>query len=606
MELSVVAPFRVRVAIRPKPGVPIDQAIADGQRVLDDEGIAAVAYEIVRQDEASLTSPVSAPLPGSLQMASFASDQTGTGLLETLIKAVPTLSRAVIAKQNGDTTLLVAENDSVDGSSGLVDRVGEALAAVGYAGLPLKVASLSANDRRNDLVNSGFVVPRRDTSLVKISEEDEDVFAQRIRRLIDGQTDAVPLLDGHVGARVLATPTLRPPLALSCLLPLYDRVFLQMPAWHRDHADYFEHHFGTSRADFLLYCERGRVVPIFKFNLGCYPGDVVAPWLENFALPLLSPRTFDYIALRHVWRTSPHLRLLRDNPDVAQVLSSFVHASRQGGRASPEVAGTRDLFAWLLQGAEFFEGLAWHRGHTVLANLSQGGPLAHLIAASPRLFKNKELADTAAIETFASVANLACAQAFDASLTEGMLINESILDMVLPLFQDARESLTPGRTATLATLIDSLDLKYSARIPAKEYLDVLDEAETRRIREIAHQLLTDGKTDGATLELRERVRILNEQVSKIERKALETAGVDVVGDMTKVGATAASGSVSLGLKLVGDLLQVPLLKSLGGRAFEALVDDTRAGDALDKLRGSLNRVSPAAIRLYRLRKKLGH
>ena len=455
-------------------------------------------------------------------------------------------------------------------------------------------------------------MPRRNAMLSKLAEEDDDTFATRIRRLVNGDSDPVRLLDEHVGARILTTPALQPPLALSCLLPLYDRVFLQMPLWkHSEDSDYFEHHFGTTRDDFLVYCQSGRVVPIFKFSLGLYPPDVVAPWLDSYSLPYLSPRTFDYIALRHIWQSSPHLRLIRADPELAAVLSASLQGTMHKGASTPEGRATHEVLTWLLQGAELFEGLAWHRGHTLLANLSSGGPLAHLIGASPGLFKDQRDADMAAIETFGGVASLACAQAFDASLSEGMVASDAILQLILPFFRDEREAHSPTGTAKLATLVGSLDLSYSARIPAKEYLNVLDAAETRRIREIVHQLLGDGSDKDRTLELRDRVQVLNDQVAKIERRALETGTVDVVGDLAKVGTTVATGvapassPATLGLKMAAELLQVPLLKQLGGKAFEALVEDTRAGDVLDKVRGGLNGVSPAAIRLYRLRKKLG-
>jgi len=599
VELRPLDRFRVRVFIQPKEGVAFDDAKADVLRVLHDEGSISVLYDVVALD--STVTPLEY-VPASVHIASFASDQTRDGLRRTLVHAVPTLGRAVFEEKRGESVRILVAHEDGTSSPALVERVRSTLASVGFAGLPFAVEPLPPNYRRNDLANAGFVLPRRDADIVELTEEDEETYAARIHRLLDGKVDAVGLVDKHVGSRVLATAALRPPLPLTCLLPFYDRVFVEMPSWDRSEVDYFQHHFGTSEADFLAYCQRDRVIPIFKFNLGTYPRKIVEPWLNNYALPFLSPRTFDYIALRHVWQTSPYLRMIRDDRELAAILSDFVRRTMVAGGASDEARGMAQLFSWLLHGSEFFEGVAWHRGHLALGNLSSGGPLGHLIAAMPNRFRDRATADTLAIETFGAITSIATAQAFDASLTEGMVLNESVLQLVLPFFKDAGPVLSTAQTSQLKTLIDSLELSYSGRIPAAEYLDVLDLAETRRIRELVHKLLGEGDERAQSLELRERVRALNNEVTKIEKNAIETAGVDVVGDLAKAGA--AAGGTTLGFKFVADFLQLPLMKRVGGMLFEKAIDDTKAGDALDKLRGAINGVSPEAIRIYRIRKKL--
>jgi hypothetical protein len=606
IEVRPVGPFVVEVRARPAKGLAFEQAKQELEESLRHEGTAGVLYNVAPLESVSETLSTTS-VSASLHLASFASDQTRSGLRETLVRAVPTLGRAIFEEEPGKGIRILVAHEDGTSSQVLVDRVRCTLEAVGYAGLPFTVGEVPQGNPRNDVANAGFFLPRRDTDIVKLTEEDEEIFATRIRKLVDGTTEDVPLVDQVIGTRLLATPTLTPPLPLPCLLPFYDRVFLEMPPWDRS-PDYFRDNFATTMEDFLAYCELGRVVPIFKFNLGIYPRKIVEPWLTNYDLPFVSPRSLDYVAMRYIWTTSPHLRALREDRELAAAISDVARSALMTpGPSNAQRVGLWQLLSWFLNGSESFEGVAWHRGHLALANLSSGGPLAHLVSASPGLFKDTAHAQTASIETFGVVRSVALAQAFDASLTEGMTLNEGVLQMVLPLFKDANHVLSPGQTTQLATLIESLDLDYSGRIPAKEFLGVLDLAETRRIREITYKLLGEGPDRASSLELRDRVQALNAEVARIDRNAIETAGVDVVGDLAKVGekaATASGGPMTLGFKLVSELLQLPILKRIGGMAFEKVIDDTRAGDALDRLRGAVNGVSPEAIRVYRLRKKL--
>lgn len=602
LEVATVGPFRVQVRARPKAG-SFDELKEQIRRALDDDGMMGVLYDIVPYTDRAATASAA---PGPVQLASLAADQTVAGLKETLVKAVPALGRARFEEKPGESVRVLVAHEDGSSNDALVKKVQVAIDAVGYAGLAFNVEQLPANEPRNDLANAGFFLPRRDSDIVRLTEEDEERYATRIRKLVEGEFEEIALLDEARGAKLLATPALKPPLPLPCLLPFYDIVFVQMPSWSTDGSGYFEHHFGATRSDFLVYCQRGRVVPIFKFNLGIYPRDVVEPWLTNLSLPWLTPRTFDYIALRHVWKTSPHLRLLREDAEAARVLAGAVNTALTA--RSADARGAAQFLSWLLHGSEYFEGVAWHRGHLALANLSSGGPVGHIIAGAPGLFPSKAAAQTVSIEAFGAITSIAAAQAFDASLTEGMLLNEGVLHLVLPYFRDSRKVMAPTGTTALKSIIETLNLDYSGRIPAQEYLDVLDLSETRRIREISQLLLGGEVPDGTTLELRERVRKLNDEVRKIERNAIESAGVDVVGDLAKSGSNAQAltgvSPVTLGFKLIADLLQLSLVKRIGGMAFERVIDDTKAGDVLDKVRGAVNGVSPEAIRIYRLRRKL--
>jgi hypothetical protein len=249
VELRPFDRFQVRVFIQPKNGVAFEDAKAEVHRVLRVEGNLCVAYDVVPLDD---TVAPADSVPPSVRLASFASDQTRDGLKETLVRAVPSLGRAVFEGELGESIRILVAHEDGTSSPALVERVRSTLASVGYAGLPFVVEQSPPNHPKNHLANAGFVLPRRDPDIVRLTEEDEDTYATRINKLLEGRLEEVPLIDKHVGARVLATAALKPPLPLPCLLPFYDRIFVQMPSWdHPSEGDYYQHHFGTSEADFL-------------------------------------------------------------------------------------------------------------------------------------------------------------------------------------------------------------------------------------------------------------------------------------------------------------------------------------------------------------------
>ncbi len=593
-----IGPFQVRVSVKPSQGVAFAEVKKHTLEFLNRYGVAGVRYTVIELDENASNETVP-PGRAFLRLAAFASDQTRAGLRESLVKAVPSLGRATFQEVPGKFVQVKVAYEDGRSSAKLVNDVRDALTSIGNGGIPFEVSQLPANHPQNELENAGFILPRRDPNVLKITEEDEDTFASRIPRLLTGKTDEVPFIDRHDGTRLLVTPTLRPPVQLACLLPLYDRVFVVMPHCEPDEYDfYFARNFDVSLEDFLSYARKLKIVPVFKFNLGVYPQALIDLWLNDASLPLITPRQLDYIAMRHIWTSSPHLHLLRSDKSVALEVDKFVHHALQSRGVSGPVRGLAQALEWMLLAAEEFEGIAWHRGHLALSNLSSGGILCQTISALPDLFPNKAAAQTVAIDAFGVAGDLATAQAFSASLTEGMLVNQSVLDMILPFFTEAEDVLSQERTSAVVQIVRSLELHHSARIPADEYIEVLDAAETRRIRYLVRMLLEEGHDEIRWLELRNKVNALNQEVDKIERNAVDQSNVDVVGDLTK------AGNLTFGMRTIAELLQLSIVRRAGSMILERAVDDTRVGDALDKVRGAINGVSSHAIRVFRIRRKL--
>jgi hypothetical protein len=599
-EVATVRPFQFEARITALPGHSFETVKLGAEALLDEFASAVVGFRIVE----GLPRDLEAKGPAWLRNAAHYSDQHPRRLKEALVDAVPALGRMIFTVlRDGPTNQLRFEVGHEDGtcSEKLVEDVRAALGAIGYAGMPFEVLPINPKTTVNHLYNAGFFLPRRDPQIVRATEEDEDTYAARIRALVSDNPERFSAVDDFEGTAVYATPTLRSAVPLHAILALYDRVYVEMMPKDKDPKTYFERNFRISAADFREFSRSGRVWPIFKFNLGNYPDEVVRPWLEQPGLPFISPRQLDYVTMRHAWVSSPILSFLRQDREAARVLLRVSQELEQRRKKGAE-AVTRQVVGWLSAAAESFEGIAFHRGHIAAGNLSPGAIAVYATGANAPRFKTKAIAQTIEMDAFGAAKDIMIAQAFNASLNEGMLFNWPVLNVVLPYFRQAPQVNTPPSTESIVQLVESLELSYDETVPASEYAAIFDLAETRRIRAITAELLRGLGTSVLREELRERVGALNQEIAKLRKHALEARDVDVVGDLAK-GTGAAFGSHAL-FKVLSKVLGLGLAKKAGAVAFDKLVEDTALGSKLDRVRGAINRISPAAIRIYRVTSKL--
>ena len=596
-DLSIVplGPFTFSVKISGDQ-FPYSELESRVRKVLDKYIPAGVMFEI--EEFSPTTSTLSESLSPILSIAGFACDQSIPGLTRSLVKTVPDLARIVIDQRPGVKIVVMVSRADGTAPASFLRKVESSLRVVGYAGLAFEVVPLPVSDPQFAPKQRAIAIPRRDPAIVEFTEQDDESYALRIRALMTGNSKMVPLIDKTEGCSLFLTASYKP-LALGALLPLYERVFIEMPSGHD--ANTVEHRLGVSTEDFITFCRAQRVIPVFEENLGNYARSLVEPFLHDLSLPFLSPRTLDYIAMRYIWRTAEHLRFLRSNPILIELFEnlSFPYNYNLSDSLPPEIG---EVLGWQAMGAEEFEGLAFHRGRVDLANLSSGGPIAHAIAAIPdQKFSSKLAAKITKREAFDAAINLGTAQALGASLADSMISNETVLKAVLPSFQ-VQAVRGVHNAFKLAQLVESLELNHSSKIPAGEYLDVLEQHETKRVRQIANNLLLGESGERGNRELREQVIVLNREIAKLARNSLEVSTVEVIGDLARAGDIVSGGTTG-GMAELSKILKLDALK----KALSMLLDrtlDGPAGDKIDELRGVVNRVSPQAIRLYRLRKKL--
>jgi hypothetical protein len=601
LDIQPARPFVFRVFFSTKEGRTFNEVAEDVRKVLAAEKSAGVGFEL---EPFSSEGPLPEfGVPPYLSLAALASDQSRHGLPKTLMSVVHDLARVFVEEELGRSVTFYVSREDGTASNEFLERVRIALLNIGYAGLPFEVKAIDPNNPcHRDMRRAGFAVPSRNNRIVDYTESDEVRYAQRIGRLIEGHRDHVAVVDEPAVSKIYLTPSVGK-LDVGAMLPLYDRIYVELPLSIKD-SNYFETAFGLEQETFVELCRAGCVVPVFKRNLGHYPEVVWRRWLEDPSLPLVSPRDTDFLAMRHIWENSPFIRLFRSDSEQLRALDNAMSQILAAG--GPEFRKNRWLYSvlgWIRHGAEEFEGVAFHQGTMALGSLSAGGVSAHLLTAqAPRLFKDEAIADTIAIEGFVASQNIGIAHAFGASLFDSAVLNDLVLTAMVPMFQEAVEVRGRLETRRITELVKALEIHYSPRIPVQEYLGVLADHKTERVRALVKELLHGIDINSADHELRDRVTKLNREVSKLQKKDLRISTVDVIGD-TASATGAITGGGAYGMVLLAKLLGGALMGKLAARGVDSILDGS-AAPTIDSIRGALNGVSPHAIRLFRLRSRL--
>jgi hypothetical protein len=594
---GIVTIVVVPTADADRPTLPVRIAV-----MLEDVRVMGLDYQVEVRDALPPDSAI-ASLSGRFQLAAYASDQTADGMREGLMKLVPTLARLVSENDHQGRLRYYVADATGQCSEKLLQDVRLGTRALGCVGFEIEVLPASPTDPRNELTRLG--VPRHESRLDRFTEEEEDVFAKRVIGLVSGRWELVPLLDDAEATSLLVRS--EPPAApLSCMLPIYDRVLLALPpAPAATSAEYFSR-LGIDEDDLLLYCERKRVVPVFERELGHYPEHVVRRFLEDPALPFVTARQLDYVAARHAWRSAEYLRALREDPTRSQQIFAFLRdiATQASPAQQAQLGLATKLLGELLWQAENFEGIVWRRGHFFAGAFSPALPVMRgvqlvLEEQGRKGGLSRELAANGSIRVALAAQSLALGQVLGASVYEP---DDGIpVEAVAQYFRPAARMISAAELTQMGEVLRGLRIAFNPSVPAKEYVELFDRPETARVRRMVADILRDGESARTEMELRDAVQALNADVAKIRKAALEEAAVDVVGDIAKeVSATAGYTAIARVIDLA-----LKAFKAVGPEAFDAVVEDTRLGSALDTVRGALNGVSPHAIRLYRIRRKLG-
>lgn len=590
IDVELGAPGRPIVLVQPRPGADAEAVRHRVDELADELALAGMSYVVQIGPPSASTPPA---LRGPALLASFDSQPTRDGLIQALLRLVPEIGRVVMLPDGaGRINVLVATADGRAPPALLADARA-AFAAVLAVGISAVVDALPAGDPRNDLERAGFLVPRRTPSLSQIARDEEERFAERIQRLVHGQIDEISLLDRHDGERIVVGSTgtgkARHPASL---LPVYDRVFILM-APQCPPSDFATAH-GVSEDDFVAFARTGRVVPVFRFDLGVYDPPFIGKLLEDPTIPMILPRDLDYAAARYAWINgscgAPASVLRADRATTAAMHDIRRQLANARDAKSIALARTLDI---ALANAERFEGMFWREGHLALRHVSPGAHAVSLIAAH-----SESRRDTAGLmatlDVEGAVMSIALSQALDATLLDRLAQPQS-LQFAARAFAAEKDTLASD---TIPAVIEGLRIAYVPGLPIDEYIDLYDETETKRVRHLVRELLHDADPeDGVKRELRERLATLESQVAKIRKNAVQVDLADLLVNMSASRAPAM-GAAAISSALV--TMATNTVKKIG----DTIIEDTALGGVVDDLRGAVNRVSGRAIRVYRLRSAL--
>ncbi|MBV8757099.1 MAG: hypothetical protein JO257_07490 [Deltaproteobacteria bacterium] len=562
------------------PGATMEMK-ADAERALSDVIAAGtlVNAEFVEQRVEALPEP-----HGPHLLANIAANATADGVIRTVKKLVPEVAKVVIGDWEDDEFQIRVGDAQGECAEPLRAAASEAVGAVIALGVPFRVAGLRPSERtpsRDTFVTAAQTNAR----LREIALEDEARFAKRVMTLVENDVaESVSLIDHLDGEKICTTIGGPDAASVGTFLPLYDRVLLLLVP-DQQPADYYVRHYGLSEAAFIEYVKARKIVPIFKFELGRYPEPVWRRFVEDPSLPFATSRDLDYLCARNVWLSSGWLRELRKDREVSAVMHRLL--SNFDGN-SPYMRSVAGVFRMVLLGAEAFEGDMWHRGHLGAWQYSAALPF---LEAFRQLVRDKPNADMARIEAESAAMHLAISQALGAATHEGLVSNERLLLEVAKAFGGESTALFSVSQATrLAEVLKGLELSFSEAIPPNEYVQIFDEANTKRMRTLVAELV-QREERLSELELRELVQRYNQGVDRIARNAVEKADVSLVAS----GAGAATG-----LPLLKTALETGA--SVGGKLGRML--DARTGTVLDRMRGWINRVPAQSVRLYKIRRRL--
>ena len=130
--------------------------------------------------------PLASP-SGWLALASLVSDESGAGLTRSLADLVPTLERIHHDADGQGGIEVLASDFEGNAPPAFLERVQKAAEATVSADVRISVRPLPAGDPRGSLDNAGFYIPRRTRALVEFTDQEQERYAARLRRLLDGQ-----------------------------------------------------------------------------------------------------------------------------------------------------------------------------------------------------------------------------------------------------------------------------------------------------------------------------------------------------------------------------------------------------------------------------------
>ncbi len=242
-------------------------------------------------------------------------------------------------------------------------------------------------------------------------------------------------------------------------------------------------------------------------------------------------------------------------------------------------------------------------GRLAAGILTPGGRIADFIDELAGAVDKKVL-DTVKIEASSYAMNMTAARALGAVYSPAFVLNENILDMVAHLQAGPRRQVSAFSVNRLDEVIKGLHVVKPEHVPLEDYFEVINSSEAERVRRIVFDVIY--RAQGDPQKAKEEIDRLNSEVLKWRRSVIGKAADRVIDVIDIVGLVLDKVPVPLGA--FGE----PVLSFFGmatnalfGDKIKEVVDAAIFATLERKVFAVLGGVSPAAVRLSKVRSKIG-
>lgn len=532
---------------------------------------------------------------------------TQGGILENIRKLFPKIqSLQMLNVVPGEITILTSFDSETD-STKEKERLARVAPELFVPGIQIKMGDISQAGgqlRVSRRLDDGHLTPRSKADIVQKSDRDQKDKFWRLATATDFGEEVLPFkLDG---TRLFLVPGTTNQNLLA-VLPFYDQVFVQLPPMQgeSDANEYLLSNFGLNLSDFLSLVRLQRVIPVFKFAYGYYADELTGPVL-NDALVHIGPAELDLLALRSVKRWNSSVHVPRE---------SAFEVLQWGKDLRSRAIGKNFLVAYeLSRAAEFQVSVEDHyipyfslRGHLAAPHFAPVNATANIMGYIARFRMGdekwkleKEKFDWFSINLHSAVISIAIGDALGATICDGLTTSSHVLKVAASLIQGSggHQFLKKDEAGLLDTYLSGLGISYSQSIPIKDYVNLFDAPEVRRMRKDLSSVLAGETDEQKSSHLRRVIAEYNREIDKFAKKDryhLDSVATELMGKVKPSGEAGGWGVLAeFALRAISE----------NSAAFKDDLASGRVADLIAIVRGTLNLTAPRVISLHHLRRRV--
>ncbi|AFV10527.1 hypothetical protein Tph_c02800 [Thermacetogenium phaeum DSM 12270] len=612
-------PYSITVFIGDKNGEILPEVLEIAERVAEEirPVTSLVAVKPYRDGPGDAVPP--AALPEEIKRAAVFTPPTKSDLEYLLKRALDgCIFAEAVTVRGGEIAVYVGGEDG-SASADMLEKAEQLLKiiygnAVKYEICDYRDYSASAGANRSPtpfFIDFRFDPQRYgDGSLLKLAKNDEERYCDLLPKLIDGEADP----EKELGCRFVKKGAALVDLGasegvLEALLTIFSSVYLYLPQDGE--------RFSGSRAatlpfsikdkTFIRLVNAGRIIPVFHAPLHQYSLNTVIELIEASKGRAVLPRQLDGLTVLTMARQFPFWKTIRRNPGAAaeiyHLLNYQMHDFGDDDFGALVLRSLKQVFENHLLVAERGEQWFLDVGRVAAGTLTAGGLVASFLDDFAQTV-DKEVLDTVMIETHGHAVNLTAARALGAVYSPALVINEKILNMVAHLQAGPRRQVSAVSVNQFDEVIKGLHVVRPEHVPLEEYLDVLNSSEAERVRRVVFDVIY--RAQGDPQKVKEEVDRLNREVLKWRRSMIGKAADRVIDVIDIVGLVLDKVPIPLGafgepvLSFFG-----MAINALFGDKIKETVDAAVFAALEDRVFAALGGVSPAAVRLSKVRSKIG-